>query len=184
MSTTGPPPLPDDTAELVRRFKERNPGEFKAEEAVVIRDTNTRDEAAVALRIAGAPWYAIAKTCGFDSEEQAQTVVLGVLAASATVETKEDLRNLASQRLEKLLSLAWQSAGNAKSAKQLPAMREARQIIETWIELHGLQAPQQHVVYNPTAKEIQGFIETITRQKANDLPEEVDIVDAEEVWDE
>ena len=122
-----------------------------------LRHKNNR--AALTLRLAGASYSEIADTVGFKGEVQARAAVVNALSVmDADPEAVNNLRSVDSARIERLLRGVWQKATSPNDPEHLPAAKMALNLIDRHIRLHGLDAPQEVVVYNPTAAEIDAWV--------------------------
>lgn len=149
------------------------------QDALVAKDRPTRQDSAVAMRIAGANYSEIAKFLGYRSVEDARAAVERSLASSVGEADREKQRFLTARRLERLLRASWHKATDETSPEQLPAIRTALAIIDRHARLYGLDAPTEMVVYTPSRLEIERFVEAVSANLSRELPEEADIVDGE-----
>lgn len=153
---------------------------------LVARDRSHRQEAAVAMRIAGAHYSEIARALEYPNASQARTAVERALATSVGVEGKEQLRFIEARRLERLLRSLWAKATDDKDESHLAYARTALAVIDRHARLYGLDAPQEMVVYTPAASEIEAWVAKMARQVHGEMPEEYDIITgyvAEQVGD-
>lgn len=134
--------------------------------------TQTRANAALQLRLAGASWDDVAEVHGYADGRKAQAAVEKMLASSATDDDRLRGRDLARARYERLLRAIWGKAINPDSPEQLPAARAAREFVDRIVALDGLAMPQQVVVHNPSSAEIQAWIAEVAGRK-------FDVVEAE-----
>jgi len=145
-----------------------------------------RDRSAVALRLAGAPYEAIAKTLGYATTRQARAAVETVLANSVNEAVDlPQMRELTSRRIERLLRSVWSKATDPDSVDHLAYARTALALIDRHSRLMGLDAPQRLEVSTPDEatkeKWVRGMIDQV---KPEGVAREVasiddDIVDAE-----
>lgn len=144
-------------------------------------DYPTKAAAAVALRIAGASFEAIAEELNYPNVSAARIAYERVLAA--TVKDNGDLehlRALTSRRLESLLLAAWNHATNPEDPDQNAYMRTAVAIIDRHSRLLGLDAPQQMVLHTPDAGRLEEWVAEMVRQVGpGGVAEEADIIDAQ-----
>jgi hypothetical protein len=149
-------------------------------------DRKGRQESAIALRIAGASYTEVAQVLGYASAARARQSVEAGLAATVGEEDRAQQRFLASRRLERLLRGLWKKSTDEESEDQIPAARTALAIIDRHIKLNGLDAPSEHIIYNPGQKEIEAWVMKMTQQVVGSTPEERDIIEAEyaEVYEE
>lgn len=153
-------------------------------------DRVSRQEAAVALRMEGAPYSEIATTLGYSSASQARQAVERSLAALAnSPEDRDHLRFLEARRLERILRGIWRKAtsetltdedGHERpNEEHLAAARTALAVIDRHSRLYGLDAPQEMVIYNPTQIELQKWVEQVAANVRSAGPQEVDIISGE-----
>jgi hypothetical protein len=146
---------PDDL--LVQRGLDPQTGRLKSAVAV-----STRGRAAAALRVNGAPYEEIAETLEYASPSEARKAVEEVLAATVD-ETRDyaSLRALASLRLEGLLKAVAPRAMDENDPDQLGFHRAASSVVDRWIKLHGLDAPQRIAMITPSSEEFERVIATM-----------------------
>lgn len=166
MAYAEPDPVPEDGLERMNPDLEEE-------------DRASRQQSAVALKIAGATYTEIAKALGYSSAHYARVAVERALAASVGEEDREQLRFIQSRRLERLLRGLWPKATNERSPDQIAAARTALSVIDRHIKLTGTDAPTQMVVHSPTAGEIEKWIASMAAQVSQGLPEEKDILEGE-----
>lgn len=143
------------------------------------KDRVSRQQSAVALKIAGATYTEIAEALGYSSAHNARLATERALAASVGDEDREQLRFIQGRRLERLLRGLWVKATNEKHPDQIAAARTALAIIDRHIKLTGTDAPTQMVVHSPTAGEIEQWVAAMAAQVAVGMPEEKDILEGE-----
>jgi hypothetical protein len=145
-------------------------------------DRETRIEAAVNLRLAGASYSDIAKTLDYSSPYRARTAVEKALAADiASPEERDIARRLADKRLNKLLSSVMSKALNPKDPQHLAYNARAMAVIDRQIKLWGLDAPTQ-VQISATDQQIMELVEVVRPSaEADKLQIEADILDADEL---
>ena len=139
-------------------------------------DRTHRQEAAVAMRIAGAHYSEIARSLDYPNATSARTAVERALATSVGDNDKEKLRWIEARRLERLLRSLWTKATNDKDESHLAYARTALAVIDRHARLYGLDAPQEMVVYTPAAAEIEAWVGSMARQVHGEMPEEYDII--------
>lgn len=149
-----------------------------------VPDRKTRVEAAIGMRVAGANYSEIAEVLEYSSVEQARSAVERGLAATATPEDRERMREIASRRLERLLRGLWKKATDETHPEQLSATRTALALVDRHIRLWGLDAPGEMVVYSPSAGEMEAWVASMVSRLRSQLPEEVDIIDGEVLSDQ
>lgn len=144
-------------------------------------DRNSRVEAAIALRVAGANYSEIAEVLGYANVDQARTAVERGIAATASEEDRKRQRELASRRLERVLRSLWSKATDESHPEHLSAARTALAYIDRHIRLWGTDAPSEMVVYAPAAGEIEQWIAKMVQHVRAGQPQEVDIIEGEVV---
>jgi len=114
--------------------------------------------AAVGLRLAGASYGEIAEVLGYSTAVQAREAIEQDLALEASEEGRDQLRDMEGERILKLLKPVWVKATNARDPEHLAAVKVALALIDRRIRLFGLDAPQEVIVYNPSAAEIDEWV--------------------------
>jgi hypothetical protein len=148
------------------------------------KDRASRQEAAVAMRIAGANYSEIARVLEYASPTLArQAVERSIASTTGTPETREHQRFLESRRLERLLRSLWNKATDEKNEEHLAAIRTAVAIIDRHSRLNGLDQPTEMVVYTPASEEIQKWVAMVSAQMRSDLPDEDDILTLDVIKD-
>lgn len=145
-----------------------------------------KGSAALALRLAGAGYDEVADALGLADARAARDQAEQALEARAwaDVEGRQRLRQENSARIERLLRGVWQKATTADHPEHLSAVKVAVALIDRHIRLHGLDAPAEIIVHNPTATEIDQWVAGMISMGSADLAAmEADIVDAEVVDD-
>lgn len=138
----------------------------------VSRAVNRKANAALELAMAGYSWDDIAGSLGYPNASTAQAAVERALERGLfTEDSQKALRNLASKRLERLNRAVWSHAINPDDPDLYAAQSQARANIDRWIKLHGLDAPQQHVVTSPSASELERWVATVLAQRDPALEE-------------
>lgn len=145
------------------------------------KDRVSRQQSAVALRIAGANYSEVAQALGYASANHARLAVERALAASVGDESRDQLRFLEGRRLERLLRGLWAKATDDRHPDQIAAARTALAVIDRHSRLYGLDAPTQMVVHSPTAGEIEAWVAQMAAQVSQGMPEEKDIIEGEVV---
>lgn len=151
------------------------------QELEVQRSPEQRAQAAVALRLSGAPHSAIAKTLGYASATDARIAIERTLAESAK-ESRDlpALRQLTSSRLERLLRAVWSHAVDEEDPDQLAYTRTALAIIDRHARLMGIDAPQKMEVYTPDQQKQEEWVRHMMSQVGpKGVAEEADIIEAE-----
>jgi hypothetical protein len=165
-------PIPDDA------------GIERANEHLTAKDRATRTQAAVAMKIKGAPYSKIAKTLGYVSATQARQAVERALAESVGPGDRQQQRFLESRRLERLLQSVFKKATDDEDPEHLAYVRAALAIIDRHARLVGADAPQEMVVYNPSQREMDEWIATMVKQVHGEMPEEYDVIEGVAINDD
>lgn len=164
----------------------------KANADLEAKDRVARQQAAVAMRVAGAAYSEIARTLEYPSVTAARQAVERALAASVGEEGREQLRFIEGRRLERLLRSVWGRATSEDvevDGKKVPNpdhlayVRTALAIIDRHARLYGADAPQEMIVYNPAGIEIEAWVANMARQVQGELPEEYDIIEGQTIDD-
>ena len=143
------------------------------------KDRPSRQEAAVALRIAGATYSEIARTLAYSSPTHARQGVERALANSVGEDDREQMRFIEGRRLERLLRGLWKKATDEEGDEQLAAARTALAVIDRHAKLYGLDAPTVHAVYSPTQTEMEQWLAGVAEQVREGQPDEYDIIAGE-----
>jgi hypothetical protein len=143
------------------------------------KDRPSRQEAAVALRIAGATYSEIARTLAYSSPTHARQGVERALANSVGEDDREQMRFIEGRRLERLLRGLWKKATDEEGEEQLAAARTALAVIDRHAKLYGLDAPTVHAIYSPTQTEMEQWLAGVAEQVRADQPDEYDIIQGE-----
>ena len=144
-----------------------------------LKDYASRMEAAIALRVNGADYSEIARICGYTNVKAARIAVERGLASTATTGDKERRRVLESRRIEKLMNSTMKRATDPDDEQHLGYVRTTLALIDRHARLWGLDAPQEMVLYNPSAQEIETWLAKKRHAIEGYLPEEADVVEAE-----
>lgn len=147
-------------------------------------DRETRQEAAVALRIAGANWSEIMRALDYASVTQARQAVERALASSVGDDDKKQARFIQNRRIDRLLRSVWAKATDEDREDQLAYVRAALALIDRGIRLGGLDAPQELTIYNPTNREVEEWIQVMVEQNRGELPQEYDIIEGVAIEDD
>lgn len=110
----------------------------------------------------------VAKKLGYPSEVAALAAIEKRMAEYLRYHPRSvsAMREMASRRLERLTRTTMRIADDDDHPEQLRAVAETRNSVETWIRLHGLNAPQQVIVSNPTDDAIAALAATIANRGA------------------
>lgn len=151
---------------------------------LVISETDTKAESALALRIAGTSYTNIAKALGYASATRARLAVERVLAASAdSPEERDQQRVLNDKRLNRLLQSVMGKAVDPKDPDHLAYNARALAITDRIMRLWGVDAPAQ-VQITPTDEHLQQYVAHMMKlARKEPEAEEADIMDADIVED-
>lgn len=124
----------------------------------------------------GASYGEIADQLEYPNESEARKAVEHVLASTAD-ETKDfrALRALANLRLEGLFKAVAGRALNENDPDQLGFHRAAASVLDRWIKLNGLDAPQRIEMTNPSSEEFEQVITVMMAQAHSEDVVEADI---------
>lgn len=149
-------------------------------------ETETRAQAAVALKIWGASYTDIAKQLGYSSAYRARTVVERTIAKGA--DNPDDIsiqRVLADRRLSRLLTSVMGKATDPKDPQHLAYNARALAIQDRIIRLYGMDAPTQTVVHTPDTERVMAWVQSMVTLAGRDVDAgEAEIVDADVVEDD
>jgi len=141
-----------------------------------------RQQAAVALRLAGASYDEIAQHLGYADAGMAAAAVERDLRDHLSEEGRDEVRMTDGRRIERLLRSVWAKANDPTHVEHLPAVRTALALIDRHARLYGLDAPQEVIVYNPAASEIEAWVSQMTLNLSSvDGIIEQDIIDLDEL---
>jgi hypothetical protein len=151
---------------------------------LVVAETDTKAESALALRIAGTSYTNIAKALGYASATRARLAVERVLAASAdSPEERDQQRVLNDKRLNRLLQSVMGKAVDPKDPDHLAYNARALAITDRIMRLWGVDAPAQ-VQITPTDEHLQQYVaHMMTLARREPEAEEADIIDADPAED-
>lgn len=144
-------------------------------------DTESRSQMAVALKLSGASYTDIARTCDYSSAYHARMAVERVLAASAdSPEDRDKMRVLTDRRLNRLLQSVMGKAVDPKAPDHLAYNARALAIVDRTARLWGVDAPTQ-VQFTATDAHIQEYVERMARLAgAEEEAIEAEIIEADE----
>lgn len=147
------------------------------------RARERKADSALALKLAGSDWATIAATVGYPTPRAALVAVEKALERRLDTFDREQLRQVASNRLESLLRSTWVKAHDPDHPDHLAAVKESRGTVDRWIKLLGLDAPTEVVITSPTQEQIDQWV---ARVVSNQLPsvQEYDIVEADILEDD
>jgi hypothetical protein len=133
--------------------------------------TEERRKNAVALRLAGAAWQAIADQLGYASRGAACEDVRRAMALSRAelAQSANELRETELSRLDRLQAALWTKAING----DVKAVDAALKIIDRRIRLLGLDAPQQVEVF--TVDAVTARIRALADELGVPVPERVQL---------
>lgn len=146
----------------------------------VERPVSKKVTSALALRLAGANLDEICQVVGFASRREAQNAIDKALKEELRSDprNRDKMRNLANQRLERLLRSVWTKAVDPSNPEHLAAVGKAKELIDRHVKLFGLDAPTEMVVHNPDSGEIEAWVMAVMAKSQPDLIE-ADIFEAE-----
>lgn len=145
----------------------------------LVTDRETRMQAAVGMRIAGATYSEVARVLGYTSATNARAAVERSIAATVGEGDRDQARFLQTRRLERLLRSVWNRATDDKDPEQLGYVRTSLALVDRLIKLQGLDAPAEIIMYNPTQQELEEWVSKRAQLVTHTLPEEIDIVSSE-----
>lgn len=127
--------------------------------------------AALALRLSGAGYDEVANALGLAGADSARKLAEGALEARAWDDRDGRVRLRAENgaRLERLLRSVWPKATNSEHPEHLPAVKVARELIDRYVRLYGLDAPAEVIIHNPTATEIEGWVASMLAASTSEL---------------
>lgn len=163
------------------RDEERS--EEEAKEVASTRDRVSRQESAVTLAIYGANYTEIAAQLGYATPHMARLAVERALAEASGPEDRKKRRDVEGRRLERLLRGVMLQATDESNPEQVAYVRAATMLIDRRIRLYGLDAPQEMVLYNPTAVEMEKWLADNIGITQQDYPDEADIIAGELIVD-
>ena len=137
-------------------------------------------DAVIALKLKGAGFDQIADALGLPSARTARKQMIRALARRSWENTtsRDTLRAEQTARLETLMAAAWEKALDAEDPEQLTAIRTVRDLIDRIIRLHGLDAPTELTIYNPSAMELQSWVaQTLSGRTSQYAALEASVVD-------
>jgi hypothetical protein len=124
-----------------------------------VRPRMRKASAALQMRLAGATWAEIAMALGYPTPRAALVAVeLALEDELHETDQRAKLRQMASLRLDRLLRSVWPKAIDPENPEHLLAVTKAREVISTFTKLHGLDAPSEVIVHNPTAEAIETWV--------------------------
>lgn len=139
-----------------------------------------RQQAAVALRLAGASYDEIAQHLGYADAGTAASAVERDLRDHLTNEGRDEVRATDGRRIERLIRSVWAKANDPTNIEHLAAVRTALALIDRHARLYGLDAPQEVIIYNPAASEIEAWVSQMTLNLSTiDGITEADIIDVD-----
>lgn len=144
----------------------------------------TRDQAAVALKLAGTAYSDIARVLDYSDPRYARQAVERALALTAdSPEELATLRVIQTKRYERLLASTWNKAVDPDSPDHLAYNTRASALVGLISKLHGVDAPQK-VNFTPSDEYLNEYVQRFLAltHAANDAAE-AEIEDAEIVDD-
>jgi type II secretory pathway component PulK len=148
----------------------------------VNRPYSQKAVSALSMRVAGATLDEICTVVGFASTKEAITAIDKALREELRGDEKnrDKMRQIANQRLERLLRSVWSKAIDEDHPEHLNAVAKARELIDRHIKLYGLDAPAEMIVHNPDSGEIEAWVMQIMGQADNPDVVEADILDEDD----
>lgn len=146
-----------------------------------IADRAGRQEACIALKMAGATYTQIAEVLQYASGDEARKAFERALASTVGEDDRAQARALARRRLERILRSLWPKATDEEDDAHLAYARTALAYIDRIIRLDGADAPSEMVVYTPQNAEIDAWLKKMHNKAHSDMPEEFDIIEGEVV---
>lgn len=143
--------------------------------------SDTKAQAALAMRIAGAAPTDIARVLGYSSAYRARQAYERALASTAdSPEEVDQMRWLTNKRLDRLLAAHMPQAVDPANPNQLAHSARALAIIDRQARLNGVDAPTQ-IQISATDEQIMELVEMFSPQTEKDkLAIEADIIEADE----
>lgn len=143
-----------------------------------------KGRAAIELRKSGASWDEIAQVLGFPSGHLCLVATEKALEKDLRSEESRDfMREMAGQRLDRLLRGVWSKAIDPDHPEQMVAVDRARMLIDRHIKLYGLDAPTEMVIRDPNQVELEKWVSEVMKAKAPELTEadifEPDVIEGE-----
>jgi len=151
-----------------------------ADRTAVRRARQRKSNAAVQMRLAGATWEEIARTLGYPTARQALVATEKALERQLHQGDRDEMRRLVGARLERLLLGVWPKAINAEHPEHLLAVTKARELVDRYSKLFGLDAPTEFVVHSPTQTELERWVASVAALGVPDVAE-YDILEGEVV---
>lgn len=139
-----------------------------------------RADAAIQLRLAGSSFDDIATTLGYRSGGIVRMVVERALAQDVDAAAREQQRELAARRIERLLRSVWPKANDPSSPEHIPAVRAARELIDRHARLYGLDKLPEVVIRTPSDNDLVRWVSDVLSYPMRQV-EEANVVDAEVV---
>lgn len=146
-----------------------------------IDKSDTKAQAALAMRIAGAAPTDIARVLGYSSAHRARQAYERALASTAdSPEEVDQMRWLVGKRLDRLLAAHMPKAVDTDEPNQLAYSARALAIIDRQARLWGVDAPTQ-IQISATDEQIAELVELYSPSSESDKKAiEADIIDADE----
>lgn len=150
-------------------------------DSALSRARNRKAAAALQMAIAGAEWNEIAFVLGYPTAREARVAVEKALESELHEESRDKMRQMAGQRLQRLLRGVWPKAINENHPDQMTAVMRAHGVIESYVKLYGLAAPTEMVVHSPSVAELERWVAGAVSSSVPQLPEADLFEDGEEV---
>lgn len=148
----------------------------------IVRARERKANAALDMAIHGAGWDKIAEVLGFPTPRLARVAVEQALERNLSQVDKQKMRLLMQGRYNSMVASVAGKATDPDHPEHLAALGKYREITADVRRMWGLDAPQEVLVSNPTAREIDDWVGLAVSHGIPDVVED-DIVDAEVVED-
>lgn len=119
-------------------------------------------------------WDEITDILGYASVFECRTQVEKVLEKDLAEDpnSKGRMREIASRRLEQLLRSGWKKATDEEREDQHVYIQRMGSVINDWIKLHGLAAPQEFINHNPSSGELHQWVAEIIQTEQGVIEED------------
>lgn len=131
-------------------------------------------KAMLALRTAGATYEEIAEVLGYRDAEDVQKIIVRELQRQieSDPDSQDQMRQLASRRLERLLQASFKKATDPKHPDHLAATQTVLKILDQHAKMHGYNAPSEHVVHTPSTEGLARWVAAASAHLAGDAEED------------
>lgn len=119
-------------------------------------------------------WSEITDILGFSDEVECRNAVERMLERDLQDDpnSKGRMREMAARRFEQLLRATWQKANNPDHEEHLAAVGRAESLVDKFVKLYGLAAPQEFINHNPAQSEMQQWVAEVMSQKNGNVEED------------